>query len=525
MIHIKNARICDGTGAEPYAGELLVKGDKIAAVGPAPLGDLDAEVWDAKGEAVTPGFIDAHRHCDLAALYDEGFGEIELSQGITTAVMGNCGLAPAPCAPEHREELYSFLEPCLGPAPEGSFFPFVSGFMAALDAKEHKLNLGVLGATGAITTAAKGYGCVPFDESARAKAGMYVRDAMEAGALGLSCGIMYTPECYSATEDFAFMARVAGEYGGYLTAHIRGEGNTLTQSVEEVLEIGRRAGVGVNISHFKVTGLKNHGKGIETAIAALERARAQGQDCTADCYPYTGGSTTILSLVPPTVLAAAGADVLGFLGTPEGQGLLAKEIGKEFADWDNMVPSIGWGRIVVSSAAKEEWRGLAGKNFTEAAQGLGLTEAALFCRLCAENQGKVGVIVMSMAQADVDRVLALPYVSLISDSLYGGGDMPHPRLYGSFPKFLREYVREKRLLPFGEAIKKMTSLPAQRLGLRDRGVLAPGMTADLLQFDPAAFTDRATWENPKQLAVGLTRVLVNGKPAGPGAGRLLRRAD
>lgn len=523
MIHIKNALICDGTGREPYRGELLADGPTIAAVGPAPLGDLDAETWDAQGRAVTPGFIDAHRHCDLAALYDPHFGGLELCQGITTAVMGNCGLAPSPCALPYRDALYDFLEPCLGAAPRDSFFPKLSHFMAALSAKELPLNLGVLAATGAVTAAAKGFGNVPFDSASRQKAEGYIRDAMEAGALGLSCGIMYTPECYSTTGDFVFMARITGEYGGYLTSHIRGEGSTLAGSVEEVLEIGRLAEVGVNISHFKVTGLKNHGKGIERAIAALESARAQGRDCTADCYPYTGGSTTILSLLPPTVLAAS-PDVTAFLGTPAGEDLLAREIEKEFDGWDNMVSSIGWQRIIISSAAREEWRGLAGLSFAQAARRLGLTESRLFCQLCSENQGKVGVIVMSMAQEDVDRVLTLPYVSLISDSLYGGGDRPHPRLYGSFPKFLREYVREKRLLSFAEAVRKMTSLPAKRLGLRDRGVLAPGMAADILLFDPAAFTDRATWEDPKQPAQGLSRVLVNGQEPAPGAGRLLRRA-
>lgn len=525
MLHIKNALICDGTGKEPYPGEVLVDGNKIAAVGPAPLGELDAEIWDAQGELITPGFIDAHRHCDLAALYDSDFGEIELAQGITTAVMGNCGLAPVPCAPQYREDLYDFLEPCLGKAPKESFFPLVSNFMEALAAKKHSLNLGVLAATGAVTTAAKGFGNVPFNGESRKKAEGYIRDAMEAGAFGLSCGIMYTPECYSTCKDFAFMARIAGEYGGYLTAHIRGEGSTLTESVEEVLEIGRQAGTGVNVSHFKVTGLKNHGTGIERAISALEKARSAGQDATADCYPYTGGSTTILSLLPPTVLTAAGPDVCGFLGAREGEALLAGEIQKEFPGWDNMVSSIGWERIIISSAANPAWQSLAGKSFTEAARETGLSESGLFCRLCSENQGKAGIIVMSMAQADVDRVLCLPYVSLISDSLYGGGGMPHPRLYGSFPKFLREYVQEKKLLSTGEAIRKMTSLPARRLGLRDRGLLAPGMAADILQFDPARFTDRATWENPKQLASGLTKILVNGCEPASGAGKVLRREN
>lgn len=523
MIQIKNAVVCDGTGAKPFPGEVLIKGDRLEAVSPAPLGNLDAEVVDAGGRAVTPGFIDAHRHCDLAALYDPEFGRAELAQGVTTAVMGNCGLAPAPCAAEYRDELYDFLEPCLGRAPKDSFFPKVSDFFRALEAKKHPLNLGVLGATGAVTTAAKGFSNTPFTPESRKKAEYFVRDAMEAGALGLSCGIMYTPECYSTTEDFAALAGLAGEYGGYLTSHIRGEGNSLTESVNEVLEIGRRAGVPVNISHFKVTGLKNHGRGIQRAIAALEEARAAGQDATADAYPYTGGSTTILSLIPPTVLEQARGDVNGFLGTDAGKRTLAEEIEKDFPGWDNMVFSIGWERIIISSVVREADRVYTGLDFSRAAALAGVSQAELLCGLVAGNAGKVGVILMSMAQEDVDRVLALPFVSLISDSLYGGGDSPHPRLYGSFPKFLREYVGEKKLLPLEEAVKKMTSLPAKRLGIRDRGVLKPGNYADLLLFDPAAFTDRATWQQPTRLAQGLDRVFVNGKAPQDLCGTIIKR--
>ena len=523
MIQVKNAVICDGTGKEPFSGELLIDGEKLAEVSPIPFGELDAEVLDARGMAVTPGFIDAHRHCDLAALYDPEFGRLELAQGITTAVMGNCGLAPAPCTEEYRDRLYDFLEPCLGTAPKNSFFPLVSEFFRALETRRYPLNLGVLGATGAITAASKGFGNVPFDRKSRHRAEIYVKDAMEAGALGLSCGIMYTPECFSKTEDFVFLAKICGEYGGYLTSHIRGEGNSLTESVKEVLEIGERAGVPVNISHLKVTGLKNHGWGIERAVGVLEEARGRGQDVTADAYPYPGGSTTILSLIPPTVMERAKGEAAAYLGTQEGIHDLAQEIGKEFSSWDNMVSSIGWERIVIGSVVREEDRIYAGLDFTAAAALSGSTETELFCRLVHENSGKIGVILMSMAQADVDRVLCLPYVSLISDALYGGGGMPHPRLYGAFPKFLREYAGEKSALSFAEAVRKMTGMPARRLGLKDRGTLEPGNYADLLVFDPAKFTDRATWQNPRQEAEGLEYVLVNGKPPQERGGKIVKK--
>lgn len=523
MIHIKNAVVTDGTGEKPFSGELLISGDSILEVSRAALGELDAEIIDAGGMMVTPGFIDAHRHCDLAALYDGSFGEIELSQGITTAVMGNCGLAPVPCVPERRDELYDFLEPCLGAAPADSFFPKVSDYMRELETKKLPLNLGVLGGTGAITAAVKGFGDVPFTADSRKAAEAYVRDSMEAGALGLSCGIMYTPECYSSMEDFIFLAGICGEYGGYLTSHIRGEGDSLTESVEEVLEIGRRAELPVNISHLKVTGLKNHGHAIGKAIERLEMARREGYDVTGDAYPYTGGSTTILSLVPPTVLAEAKGDISGFLGTVQGESLLAREIENNFPGWDNMVFSIGWERIIISSAVNEPDRIYAGKSFLQAAKMAGLTPARLLCRLVHDNNGKVGVILMSMAELDVERVLSLPYISVISDALYGGGDMPHPRLYGAFPKFLREFVREKKLLSFQEAVEKMTSMPARRLGLSNRGRLAPGMKADLLIFDKNKFTDKATWENPRQLSQGLNRVFVNGRSPQSLSGNIIKR--
>lgn len=523
MIHIKNGLLVDGTGAPPYLGDVLVEGDRIQEVSPVPLGELDAQTVDAGGRVVCPGFIDAHRHCDLAALYDPEFGKLELAQGITTAIMGNCGLAPAPCVPEHREELYQFLAPCLGEAPGDSFFPTVSQFIQVLEKQGAPLNVGVLGCTGAITTAVKGYGNQPFTEETRRKAEFYVRDTMEAGAFGLSCGIMYPPECYSSTEDFAFLAGIAGEYGGYLTSHIRGEGNSLSQSVEEVLRIGKLGNVGVNISHFKVTGLRNHGWGLEKAIGILEAAREQGQDVTADAYPYSAGSTTILSLIPPSVLEQAGGDVPGLLSTARGQRLLDEELKKDFPDWDNMVFSIGWERIYISSLWNGQDRSLEGLSFSQAAEKEGVSEVEIFCRLFESQEGRVGVILQSMAEQDVKRVLCLPWVSLISDALYGGGGMPHPRLYGSFPKFLREFVREKRVLSLETAIAKMTSQPAKRLGLKDRGILAPGYGADLLIFDPGEFTDRATFENPKQQAVGLWKVLVNGKEPSARTGRCLKR--
>lgn len=506
---IRDGLIIDGSGRKPFHGSVLIENGKIAAVyeGEDPLFSLRAdEVYDAAGKAVTPGFIDTHRHGDIAALTDPHYGELELRQGITTVLGGNCGLAPAPMAEESRDALCDYIEPCLGALPGDCFFPTVSSYLDALEQRPLRLHVGVLAATGAITVAAKGFSADPFMPEQLERAQALVRDAMEAGAFGLSCGIMYNPECYTSEEEYVAMVSACAPYGGYLTSHVRGEGNSLIPSVEEVLRIAKKAGVPLNVSHFKVVGVKNWGKSLPAAIELIEKARAEGMDVTADAYAYPAGSTTILSLIPPTV-PLEGIDI------PEGIALLEREIGREHEGWDNMVLSIGWERIVLSSFVRPEHRIYAGKTLTEAATLMGVSSAGALAALTAQNGGKVGVILMSMSEEDVELVLRQPWVSVISDALYGGGDCPHPRLYGAFPRMLSEYVKNRGLMPIEEAVRKMTSLPARRIGLTDRGLLKEGMAADICVFDPSAVQDTATFTEPVKMARGFSLVLVDGEKA------------
>lgn len=519
---IQNGLIVDGSGTEPYLGNLLIEDGLIQAVGDVAVDGADW-VYDAGKKAVTPGFIDTHRHGDIAALTDPQYGELELRQGITTVLGGNCGLAPAPMSRESRQALCDYIEPCLGALDEDAFFPTVSAYLDALEQRPLRINTGVLAATGAITVAAKGFSDAPFSPQQLERAKELVRDAMEAGAWGLSCGIMYNPECYTSEEEYAAMVAEAAPYGGYLTSHIRGEGNSLVSSVEEVIRIARRAGVPLNVSHFKVTGVKNWGKSLPTAIARIEAARAEGMDVTADAYPYPAGSTTILSLIPPTV-------PLEGIDTPENVALLEQEIGREHPGWDNMVLSIGWERIVISSVICPEDQVYSGKSVAEAAGLAGESPVQMLAGLTARNSGKVGVILMSMSEEDVELVLRQPWTAVISDALYGGGDCPHPRLYGAFPRMLCEYVEKRGVFSLQEAVRKMTALPANRMGLTDRGLLKPGMAADICVFDPKAIRDTATFQQPKQLSTGLSLVLLGGEKVlcedvltGVFAGKVLRK--
>ena len=508
---IKNGLIYDGSGGSPYQKDILIEDDKIAAI--TENLDVSAEnIIDAAGLTVTPGFIDTHRHCDIDALYNPDFGTIEISQGLTTVIGGNCGLAPVPAPGTYRKDIFDYIEPCLGIAPEQMKMEHFSEYIKALEEKELPIQVGSYIGTGTLKAAIKGYGKTPFTKAEMEKAKAYIKEGMKAGAVGLSMGIMYQPECYSTRSEMTELISAAAPYGRPLACHIRGEGNNLVSSVKEIIEIAREAEVPLNISHFKVTGVKNWGVTIDKAIELVEEARQKGQDVTVDFYPYCGGSTTLLSLIPPSVMEDSLEKTLKKLLSNSGKATLIKELYKEHTGWDNMVTAIGWERIRISSVTKDNNRKFSGMKFNEAAAMAGYKEPGEFmCDLLVEEQGKVGIILLSMSQEDVDTVAKLPYSMVISDSLYGVSDCPHPRLYGSFSKIIREYVRERHVLTMEEAIRKMTLLPAKRLSLKGRGMLKAGYYGDINVFDAKNIKDSAVYEAPKKLCSGFHAVLVNGK--------------
>lgn len=507
---IKNGFIHDGTCTSPFLSDILIEEEKIVEI-KKDINVSNCEIIDASGKIVSPGFIDTHRHCDIAVLCDDNFGELELSQGLTTVIGGNCGLSPFPNSPSSRKELFDFIEPCLGIIPDDISATTISDYFALLENKKLRLNVGTLTATGAVRVAVKGYDKTPFTDMEMTKVTKYLDNALECGAMGISMGIMYNPECYTTTDEYVAMAQVAKKHDAMVSCHIRGEGNNLLSSVNEVIDIARKSGVSLNISHFKATGLKNWNDLIYKAIQKIENARNTGINITVDFYPYTGGSTTLLSLIPPSVLESDVHMTMAKLATKGGKEEFKKEIYKEHLGWDNMVTSIGWERIVISSVTKQINRRYCSKNIAEISLKLGYIDPSDFvCDLLHDEEGKVGIIVLSMSQEDVDTVAQLPYSSVISDSLYGVSDTPHPRLYASFPKIIRDYVKERKILTLSQAIQKMTSVPANRLGITNRGMLKVGNYADINIFDINNVNDNAVCENSKQLSTGMDYVLVNG---------------
>ncbi len=506
---VRGGLVYDGTSAPPARADVWVRDKKIMAVEPGAGGPGIPEM-DAAGCVVTPGFVDMHRHCDAAPLRDPDFGHTELAQGITSALTGNCGLSPVPLDANRHKDFYEYLEPVVGKIPAHACYNSYESYVHTLEQAALPLHLGFFAGIGAVRCAVKGFDPGPFAARELERAAALADAAMDAGACGASLGMMYRPECHTSLSEYDALLRPVALRGGLLCAHIRGEGDSLVESVREVIGIARRAGVRLNISHFKATGIHNWRDKIFRAIECIETARAQGQEVTADFYPYDGGSTTLLSLLPPALAERPPQ----FFAGPAGAARLREELYRSHPGWDNMVASIGWERILISSAESEAYARYQGETFVRAARLHGCGDPAdLMAEMLAQRNGSIGIIVLSMDWEDVRAVARLPYTALISDALYGGGQSPHPRLYGAFPKMLRRLVREEGTLSFEQAIHKMTAMPAGRARLRGRGILQPGAAADILIFRPEAFTDTATYAAPKQRAVGMRQVYVDGHTA------------
>lgn len=510
-ILIRGGLLYDGSGQPPFYGDILIEGDRIAEAAP----HVECEnAWEihAEGYLVTPGFIDVHRHCDYAAIADLHFGKLELAQGLTSVYGGNCGLGISPSRLENRRAQYDYVEPCLGKVPSELDYGHFGQYMEALEKAGRPLHVGSYIGTGAVKAAVKGYDKSPFTPRQMEEARALLREGLECGAAGVTMGLMYQPECYSTADEMVTLLQAAAPFSRVLNCHIRGEGDNLVSSVREAADLAERAGLPLNISHFKATGVRNWNSAIFQAIDVIEERRSRGMEITVDFYPYTGGATTLVSLIPLSCMKNTVEETAACLETGEGKAYLKKAIYGEHPGWDNMVTAIGWERILISSVVTPQYRKLCGKSMKDAAAECGYEDPCdLAAELMASEKGKVGILLMSMKESDLEQVMRLPYSALISDALYGNIDCPHPRLYGAFPEFIARYVREKRILPLEAAVAKMTAMPAERVRLKDRGRLKKGYFADINIFRLESIHSPASYERPCQYAEGIAYTFVDGK--------------
>jgi N-acyl-D-aspartate/D-glutamate deacylase len=487
---IRGATLYDGSAGPARTADVALAGGRIAAVGASAQPAAAVEL-EARGLALAPGFIDVHTHDDFAVVLHPLMG-FKVQGGVTTVVVGNCGMGAAP-QPWSRAFAKAFHPDDELPAWDG-----YRGYLAHLDAEPASCNVAALVGHGTLRAAVMGGDARPPTDEELERMRALVREGIEAGCFGLSTGLVYEPGRHAATDELVELSREMAGTGALYATHMRDEGARLLDSVREAIEVGERAGVPVQISHHKAAGRENWGK-VRDSLQLIERARERGLDVTADQYPYTAGST---------VLAA----VVSYLDEGGGSGRA------EPAD------------LVIASAPKHpEWEG---RSIAELAAAWNLPPPAAGQRVLDAEGISATVIIHGLDERDVRTVMQHPSTMIGSDGIPSLHGKPHPRLYGTFARVLGHYSRDLSLLPLEEAVHRMTGFPARKFGLADRGEVRPGAIADLVLFDPEAIEDVATYEDPHQPPHGIAHVFVNGTAVvrdgahtGARPGRALRRSN
>ncbi|HWT02527.1 MAG TPA: D-aminoacylase [Pyrinomonadaceae bacterium] len=507
---IKNGRVVDGTGRAGYAADVAVKGDRIARVGRL-RGARARRVIDARGLVVAPGFIDMLGQSEVNLLIDPR-AMSKVMQGVTTEVTGE-GSTVAPMNERLAAEDADYYRRFNLTVDWQTF----DDYFARLEKRGTGVNVATFVGATQVRAYVIGFGdrAPTADELIAMR--RVVAQAMEDGALGLSTSLQYVPARFAKTNEIVELAMAAKRYGGIYATHQRSEANAIDSSLEEVFEIGRRARVPVEIWHLKTAYKKNWGR-MPEVLKRIEAARARGQDVTADVYPYTAASTSLSACLPPWALEGGTARMLERLRDPKTRERLKRDITSDSKDWENIfLGSGGASGVLISSVVNPSLENLQGKRLAEIAAEQKKEDLDALFDLILADHGETDAIYFMMSEDDLRVALRAPFVSICTDSAARATDGPlskdkgHPRGWGSYPRILARYVREEKLLTLEEAVRKMTWMPATRVGLKDRGVIRAGAFADITIFDPATVRDRSTFENPNQYPEGIPFVITNGQ--------------
>lgn len=500
---IKNGLVVDGTGAPPFKVDIGISEDKIVK-----LGDIDRKdseyVIDADGLIVSPGFIDVHNHSDIS-IFMFPRAENYVYQGVTTVVVGNCGFSPSPYTDDNKEYIDKFVR-----FLQGDFqikWNTFSEYLDMLSELKKSINIATLIGQGTVRGAVIGLDDKqPTDREVK-KMKELVMEAMKSGALGLSTGLLYIPGAFTSTDEIIELAKVASRYHGIYTSHIRNEGIKLVDSVLEAIKIGLEANIPVEISHLKAAGKLNWGK-VSVVLDIIAEYAERGYEIGADAYPYTASSTSLISIFPSWVREGDDKSILRRLNDGETMEKIRFELENK-----GLIPgrSIDWENITISSSlSHQEVEGL---TLNEISNKWDLDPLTTVLKLLMDDELTTGMIVHGMSEKDVELVISNPYVCIGSDGSIKKlhEKKPHPRNYGAFPRILRKYVKELKVLSLSEAVRKMTGLPATRFKLWDRGIIRPGMKADIVIFNFNRVSDMATYQDPHKYPIGIDHVIINGK--------------
>ncbi len=525
---IRNGTIYDGSGGAPYVGDVALQGDKIVFVGPHAPGRA-ARVIDATGKAVSPGFINMLSWANESLIAD-GRGKSDTVQGVTLEVMGE-GDSMGPLTPEMKrfavqrqgDIKYPIRWTTLGQYLEylqtKGITPNVASFVGATTVRVHELGEKDVDPTRAQLTRMRAL----------------VRQAMKEGAMGVGSSLIYAPASYAETPELVAIASEAAKCGGMYISHMRSEGNKLLEAIDELITISRKSGAPAEIYHFKQGGKQNWAK-LDAAIARVEAARASGLRITADMYTYPAGATGLDAAMPTWVQSGGLEEWIKRLKDPATRARLVTEMRTPSNDWENLLLLAGSPDGVLLIAFKNpKLKPLTGKTLAEVAKMRGKSPEETAMDLVIEDNSRVGAVYFLMSDENIHREVGLPWMSFGSDEASEAPEgvflkaSSHPRAYGNVARLLGRYVREEHAAGLADAIRRLTSLPATNLGIRQRGALKGGYYADVVVFDPAAVQDHATFDKPKQLATGVEDVFVNGvqvlkdgKHTGATPGRVVR---
>ena len=534
---LRGGTVIDGTGAPGVRADVGVLGDRILAVGDLSTVEVGsaARVLDVAGRAVAPGFIDPHGHSD-GSLFLDGALVSHLRQGFTTQLSGNCGDTLAPITDSGRELVELSLRPHALVARWRTF----GEYLDAVAEEALGINVAFLVGHGTVRGSVLGAEARPPDDLERRAMVREVEAAMDAGALGLSSGLIYQPGIHAAPDEIAALVTAATRRGGLYATHMRDETAGLFDSLAESIAAIRAAadaGVGaprLQISHLKCGAGAVWGQAAEV-VALLGAARSEGLDVAADQYPYTAAATTLATIVPPALLGLGVDACVAALADYEVREMVRAEISRGTSGWENVASDPGWGGIVISYApSRPAW---AGRSLADLGDELGADPMDVAFDALVDDRLDVSIVMHCMAEPDVATIMAVPWIAVCTDAegrrpghpILDAG-RPHPRTYGTTARVLGTYVREQGVLSLETAVAKLTSVPADRLGLRDRGIVREGAIADLVVFDPATVADVATYLEPARHPTGIDHVVVNGRlgvlhgvETGERAGALLRR--
>ena len=507
---IRNGVIYNGSGSEPYQGDLAISGDTIAAVGS--LGDAAGRMeLDAGGLAIAPGFINMLSWA-TESLIEDGRSQGNIRQGVTLEIFGE-GVSMGPLNELMKEDMlrrqgdityeisWTKLREYLDYLVERGISPNVASFVGATTIRIH-----VLGYEDRAPTSEE------LDQMRS-----LVRDAMQEGALGVGSSLIYAPAFYAGTEELTALSEVAAEYGGTYISHMRNESNRLLEAVDELITIAREAGIRGEIFHLKAAGAANFEK-LDAVIEAVESARAEGLDISANMYTYTAGATGLDAAMPPWVQEGGHQAWVERLKDPAIRRRVVREMSTPTDEWENLYLAAGSPENVLLVGFKNDsLKPLTGKSLAEVAEERGKSPEETAIDLVIEDDSEVDTVYFFMSEENVQKKIALPWMTFGSDASSQAPEgvflesNPHPRAYGNFARLLGKYVRDEGVIPLEEAVYRLTSLPASRLKLERRGSLEPGFFADVVIFDPETIQDHATFEDPHQYATGVVHVFVNGQ--------------